>query len=101
MLLQASMLHYPHVGFFPHTAFSHGLQSGLQNSVGSYCHSMANLSLLSNYQDLAAASWLGAYRYEYSTYLTFSSSSVSVTNLALFVIIFLSLMHCVCMYLGN
>lgn len=62
MLFQASMLHYPHIGFFPHTALSHGLQSGLQNSMGSYCQSMANLSLLSKYQDLAAASWLGAYR---------------------------------------
>lgn len=86
MLLQASMLHYPHIGFFPHSTLSHGLQSGLQNSVGSYCQSMANLSLLSKYQDLAAANWLGAYRYEYSLYLTFSSSYMSCQLLSIIVI---------------
>lgn len=59
MLLQASLLQYPHLGIFPNAALYPNLQSGLRYPGDYYCQNLASLSLLSKYPDMTGPSWLG------------------------------------------
>lgn len=64
MMLQASLLQYPHLGIFPNAALYPGLPgTGVRYPNDYYGQNLSGMPLSSKYPDVGGTAWLGFDRY--------------------------------------